>query len=399
MRVSRGFQVGRPEQIGSMLRGFEVGAVGLYGRLWTYFAKITGTGLSLQLQRSTQLKSIVVGWITIHGILHGVQSSPTCRGEDSCMLDNSALPTGRRVAVIVSGLAKRGLFEHTLRFLHRNVVDALGGPDRVHVFVHAEPENSYDMAEVQALISEILAVQSRKGMILTKPGARKERMREVNAWTVPQGKRAQFDRVRDAFQLVLAQEQLNQERYGWVCRTRTDTMWLEPWNSNRIALIAQNYTVAGPNFELPGHRHDEFWLASRDAAWRAFMLLPTFFYLHFDDAELWAALGCDARTEEDDWLDFRVTTWKTRGCEDCIRATPRLCPEVIVPFAFIKSGLRLADGCPITGQFVTSGFHNPVEHSCQPFRPLTRRVTHSENVPPRQSSLDKWRRRTRQPAR
>lgn len=234
-------------------------------------------------------------WVALAAV--AMQCSLGVCGDDGCMLDNCALPTGQRVAIIVSGLAKRGVFQHTLRSLQRNVIDALGGPDRVHIFVHAEPDASQDLDEVQATILGTLAAQSRKGMIITKTGAREERMREVNAWTEPQLKRAQFDRVRDAFQLVLAQEQANRERYGWVARTRTDTLWLEPWAGDQLAFVAKNSTVVGPNFEVPGIRHDEFWLASRDAAWRAFMNLPTFFYLQFDNAELWAALSCDARTE------------------------------------------------------------------------------------------------------
>ena len=41
-----------------------------------------------------------------------------------------------------------------------------------------------------------------------------------------------------------------------------------------------------------------------------------------------------------------------------------------------QAGLRLVDSCAITGQFITSGFHNRAEHACQPLLPLTRRVRH-----------------------
>ena len=170
-----------------------------------------------------------------------------------------------------------------------------------------------------------------------------------------------------------------------MCRVRTDTIWLEPWNAEalgRLLTLNQRAVIAGPEFTTPGHRGDKFWVASRSAAWRAFVLLPHFFYMNISNDEMWAKLSCDDRKRTDDWIARPAMDWRVRGCEQ-IAVRPRICQEVVVPFAFVKSGLLLQDSCPITGAFVTLSSYHPAEVRCKAGSPaVTKRVRHSEEDPP-----------------
>ena len=157
-------------------------------------------------------------------------------------LDNQALPTGQRVAIVISGIAERGIFEHALDSLNKKVVSSVG-EDRVHVFVHIEPMDAVD--DLLQVLHDKLDPSVLKGYIIAPAGAKNETMGAVNEWTVPAAKRIQFDRVRDAFWLILAQEQHMGQRYGWACRMRTDTIWLSPWNMTALRTIVGANTVAG----------------------------------------------------------------------------------------------------------------------------------------------------------
>ena len=93
-------------------------------------------------------------------------------------------------------------------------------------------------------------------------------------------------------------------------------------------------------FHLPGHRVDKFWIAARDGAWRAFADVPAYFFARMARERLSA-----------------------RGCEFCILRIPRYCPEVIVPYAFIRGGLSLRDACGVTGASVKSETQIPNPHT------------------------------------
>ena len=196
---------------------------------------------------------------------------------------------------------------------------------------------------------------------------------------------------------MLAQEQQLGQRYSCVCRVRTDTIWLEPWDAaalGRLLTPNQRAVIAGPEFTRPGHKGDKFWVASRSAAWRAFVLLPHFFYMNISNDEMWAKLACDDRQPSDDWIARPAMDWRVRGCEQ-IAVRPRICPEVVVPFAFVKSGLLLQDSCPITGAFVTLSSYHPAEVRCKAGSPAaTTRVHHSEEEDQPVVFLRRWRSRT-----
>jgi hypothetical protein len=308
------------------------------------------------------------------------------------LVDNMDLAKGNRVAIVVTGIARPDVFEHALSSLQKNVVDAMGR-DRVHVFVHAEPLHAaLGIAGVEKMLRHELHPSALKGHIIVPAGSKGESMAGTPPWTMLTGSRVQFDRVRDAFQLVVAEEQRNGERYAWVCRVRTDAIWLTSWDADQMRQLVPESTVAGSAFHHPGHRSDKFWIASRDAAWRVFVLLPTFFFLNFSTTEMWETIGCDERRPHDDFLVPRQHLWPrrtlflnsdSRGCE-CIYQEPLLCPEVIIPFAFISMGLHLTDSCRITGRHLTIGNHNPFEVTCKPgpdgeTLALERRTSHSEH--------------------
>lgn len=323
-------------------------------------------------------------------------------------LDNEALPVGRRVALIVIGVvssvracvlcfrscawrvfccnestaqAKRGITEHALLSIQANVVEANGSGDRVHVFVHTEPEHELSVSALENMIKCQLDQSSLKGYIIVPSG--QTRVRAVNAWTTPFGKRVQYDRGRDTFPLVLAQEQRNGERYAAVCRVRTDTIWLGKWDIEAMTNMQAN-SIAGPTWDHPGYRQDYFWIARRDAAWRAFMLPSTFFFLDISDADMRLMLQCDRRAPEDDWFprqgDFASTASTVRACEDVIHQRPRTAPEVTLTYAFRKTGLETWDACPYVGTALTISSHIPFFVTCAPHAPpRTWRKRHPES--------------------
>jgi hypothetical protein len=156
---------------------------------------------------------------------------------DESYRDNWDLPLGPRIAVIVSGLGKKGVLEHALRSLQTNVVDAMGR-DRVHVFLHIE-SRGFSSAEVYDVLTQNLDPSNLKRFAINDSSAL-----ELNAPPL----RIQLDRLRAGFQLVLAEERMINERYGWVCRVRTDTFWLAKWKSQMLAkLVPQTSIVAGDN--------------------------------------------------------------------------------------------------------------------------------------------------------
>lgn len=152
--------------------------------------------------------------------------------------DNRDLPMGPRIAVIVSGLCKKGVFEHVIRSLQTNVVDAIGR-DRVHLFFHVESRGPFSSAEVKDVLAQNVDPSNLRGYAVKDNSAV-----EPN---VPHA-RIQFDRLRAGFQLVLVEERLFNERYRWICRVRTDTFWLAEWNGQMLSkLVPQTSIVAGTN--------------------------------------------------------------------------------------------------------------------------------------------------------
>jgi hypothetical protein len=235
---------------------------------------------------------------------------------------------------------KRGITEHALRSIQANVVDAKGSGDRVHVFVNTEPEHGLSVSALENMIKGQLDQSSLKGYTIVPSGATLGTVGSVNAWTAPVRQRVQFDRGRDTFPLVLAQEQRNGERYAAVCRVRTDTIWLGTWDIEAMTNMQAN-TIAGPTWDHPGYRQDFFWVAGRDAAWRAFTLPSTFFFLDISDADMRQMLQCDRRAPEDDWFPRQGdgTASTVRACEDVIHQRPRTAPEVTLTYALRKIGL------------------------------------------------------------
>ena len=183
------------------------------------------------------------------------------------LMDNSALPlqlsgaghgvAGHRLAVIMSGLAKQGVFEHALHALKVNVVDALG-PNQVHIFIHTESADvgkgrEQAASEVLETIHSHLNESILKGYIITPPDSKKQE--ERGEW-MGVDKRAQYDRLQEAFKLVLNHEQTLETRYAWVCRARTDTLFLSPWNhSALIQLLPQNSTGRNSQKSASYHTH------------------------------------------------------------------------------------------------------------------------------------------------
>ena len=150
--------------------------------------------------------------------------------------DNRDLPIGPRIAIIVSGLCKKGVFEHVIRTLQTNVVDAIGR-DQVHLFFHLESRGPLSSAEVKDTLVQNVHPSNLRTYAINDNSAI-----EPNAPHT----RIQFDRLRAGFQLVLVEERLFNERYRWICRVRTDTFWLAKWNGQMLSkLVPQTSIVDG----------------------------------------------------------------------------------------------------------------------------------------------------------
>ena len=70
-----------------------------------------------------------------------------------------------------------------------------------------------------------------------------------------------------------------------------------------------------------------------------------------------------------------------RGCEFCCGSkedgigSSLVCPEVVLPVAFRRMGLKLVDSCEITGHYAILGRAHPFEHHCAALPPLPHTLT------------------------
>ena len=112
----------------------------------------------------------------------------------------------------------------------------------------------------------------------------------------------QFNRLRDAYELVLGQESLEGSRYTHVIRTRTDIVFAFPWHIGVDQLLAAvpDGKVAGPAWgcrERPPNTclvfSDQFWISWRSRSWLTFVVHPFTFSNSPTVEEMVSALRCE----------------------------------------------------------------------------------------------------------
>ena len=321
--------------------------------------------------------------------------APEQRGLWTDAEDNAHLPQGERLAVLISGLSKRGaefdIFENVLHSVHANVVEALG-EDLVDVYLHIEaaPDSNQTAAQLAGLIASLLPERIVRGSILQGsatgggPPPPLHSGLAAGGWKHKAYIVHQFARVQELYALALLHERRSQQKYGYIARLRSDcvlfTPWLSPLTEWKKSVPAN--TVAGPGYHIQGHRQDKMYLAPRSSSWRVMMELPTFFYMKLSPDDAWLEIGCDYRGPLDDYIMGTCDRWGcprgggARGCEFCCGnlqdgiGSPLMCPEVVLPVAFRRMGLTLVDSCPVTGHYALLGRAHPFEHHCAALPPL-----------------------------
>ena len=307
--------------------------------------------------------------------------------------DNVDLPQGRRLALLVVGLARRGVFENVLRALTLNVVEPVGVTE-VDVYVHLEPavegENkTFTAAELTECLATLLPVAVVRASVILPAGAGRATLGQrfgghaAGGWKHHEHHQLQFRSLQELFGMALDQERQAQARYAYVARVRTDTLMLAAWPkvSEDWAALLPPHSVGGPGYATRGHRSDKFYIAPRSSSFRVFMLLPLHFTWRVAATDAWEALGCGEREETEDFILANCDRWGcprgggARGCEVCCGdvtwgvGSPLMCPEVLLPVAWQRMGLVLVDACALTGHFAVQGRHHPFEHYCRPLPP------------------------------
>jgi len=304
--------------------------------------------------------------------------------------DNVNLPQRHRLALLLTGLSKRGVIENVLRALTINVIQAAGGDGDVDVYVHTEAARDSNMSALalSELFHALLPSHAIRAVIVDSGGEKGSQMMTGLAgggWKHKPHHLLQFTALQELYGMLLQHERTVNERYGYIARVRTDALMLSPWPSllggdasaPLWSQLSRLGTVAGPGWHEMGHKSDKFYIAGRSSGWKVFMELPLFFNFRISPEEAWRDMGCGERGPLDDYILASCDRWGcprgggARGCEFCCGDTsagaksPLVCPEVWVPLAFQRMGLILVDSCALTQHYAILGRHHPFEHHCR----------------------------------
>ena len=219
------------------------------------------------------------------------------RNQDSDPIaDNHALPlSSHSVAVVMVGRFWRDITEDSIDSLVSSAMARQSSS--MHFFLHVEPtwtEGSHKEAVeyIQGVCEKTMG-DRLKGLVVRDAGTLIGKMIHHQA--------RQFNRLRDAYELVLGQESLEGSRYTHVIRTRTDIVFAFPWHIGVDQLLAAvpDGKVAGPAWgcrERPPNTclvfSDQFWIASRSRSWLTFVVHPFTFSNIPPVEEMVSALRC-----------------------------------------------------------------------------------------------------------
>lgn len=185
--------------------------------------------------------------------------------------DNSHLPVGGKVAILITGLTRSLTPALMLPTLTEHVIQGLG-EEHVHVFVHTCGRPLGDSADKSAqakereaiadMYKELVPVSVLRAVVVTSPdyGRTPQTIHLSNRYSAPINSTdeagsdsdgtgipgvprfwehpfetyplvflLQFESLVDIFRLLLREEIRQQERYSHVVRMRTDAMWSVRW--------------------------------------------------------------------------------------------------------------------------------------------------------------------------
>ena len=326
---------------------------------------------------------------------------------------NEQLDIGRTIAILLSGLSKPITSTRVLPSIVENIIKPLGRKN-VHFFVHTSPGNC-SKAEMLAHPKDACcddtegtashcgwppwaAVSSGRNAGAEKTAALvsmyrdslneslrgivvEEDYRGSNWMLSPQWMLSprikldvvpsadvnssstrklqwvlQFERLRDLYALVLAEEQRMMQRYSHVIRMRTDSTWLSAWKETEALhklVPPRDYVVA---FSNPHHHSGEpyipdfFWIASRAAAKSTMVDFADSLPLPVDRKEIYDFFGCP-------WDPTGSARRKQTARDPCFKSVlgpNSIWPEVLCKM-FMMRRFRIADSCTLTGPFRHSG--------------------------------------------
>ena len=287
-------------------------------------------------------------------------------------VDNSLLPLGHRVAILISGLWESGFTDrwaipsmrsHVMRPLTRS------GVGEVHFFVHSEPEASSNMTllELENVWSEMLG-SGLKGIFIKPGGVHRTEGRFSH------GQYRQFNRIRELFDMVLGHEVSMGARYSHVIRMRTDAIWVQdlPSYSDLVWAVPAGKVAAVPErrvqkFTSPHGLALEdlvtnvFWISSRANAWWLTAMMPVLLMRSIDQPSLASVLQCqDSQMEKkfstvDDQNEREQMLKKTqKACSDhVLRADRGVTDEALFSYLLHRhvGPANILDSCAITGDF------------------------------------------------
>ena len=316
---------------------------------------------------------------------------------------NEQLDIGRTIAILLSGLSKPITSTRVLPSIVENIIKPLGRKN-VHFFVHTSPGNC-SKAEMLAHPKDACcddtegtashcgwppwaAVSSGRNAGAEKTAALvsmyrdslNESLRGIvveedyrgSNWdniTSSDGDKLQylsrnsglqFERLRDLYPLVLAEERRMLQRYSHVIRMRTDSTWLSAWKEVEVLhrlILPLDFVVAFPN---PHHHSassfipDVFWIASRAAAKSAMVGFANSLTLPVDRKEIYDYFGCP-------WEERLFWVPRAHHFDPCftpVRGPNSIFPEVLVKM-FMTRRFRMADSCTFTGPWRHSGRNTP----------------------------------------
>jgi len=177
----------------------------------------------------------------------------------------------------------------------------------------------------------------------------------------------QFERLKELYGLILAQELRNGERYSHMVRMRTDAIWINRWPS---VLPVPEGQVAGPNFDRAGILRDSFWICSRETSWGMFYEAPFMLQMPWDRNDILRDTGCHQHMSESQHPgESKLST----TCRSAVFGEKSIWPEALLT-AYLRKrfGPRLRNSCDFSGEFVVFANCNPVMRPCQEGRPANR---------------------------
>ena len=295
-------------------------------------------------QSEVALVSSVAMTLRLLIILGAVAAALNAPSLDSHYVDNSDLPVSDRMAVFFTGLYKHegNITQRSLASVLEFVVKGYGGP--VDIFVDMFPKP--DGPTVEEVVQELkeLVPHSLKTVIL-QPSVRHElgpldSVELSKEYGHDTAMISQFSRLSRLYPEVLASEVLLRERYRYMARVRSDTIFSRPWmsvtdlktSSSLDSVIVQVWNA------------DHIWLAGRNVAPQMFQTFPNLFYRPHLKAPIAAAVGT--------------------GMYDAVWGEFAIWPEAILSWWLQKGlqGANVQQRCEVFGPFTIHGSHSELTH-------------------------------------